>query len=388
VEDSEAPAPDLAHRVTISEYSERRQTSPYNRWFETLIAAEIEIMTSMKLFVTGGAGFIGCNFIRYWFEMYPKDTVMNFDLLTYAGDASSLGDIASAAGSRYELVVGDICDVELVGAALSRFGPDAIVNFAAESHNSRAVINPGAFVRANVLGTQTLLDAARTLGPTRFHHISTCEVYGDMALDATTAFTEESSYLPRTPYNASKAGADLLVRAYQLTFGLPATISNCANNYGPFQHPEKVVPLFVTNALDAVPLPLYRQSGHRREWLHVRDHCRAIDAILRNGRIGETYNVGSGEERTIEGLADAVLDATGQPRGLKQYVEDRPGHDRRYLLDHSKITRELGWRPEISFDDGLHETVRWYQHNRPWWAAKKARLTYELDESKWPAANR
>ncbi len=342
----------------------------------------------MKLFVTGGAGFIGCNFIRYWLEKYPRDAIVNFDLLTYAGDATSLNDLATVAGPRYELVIGDICNSEQVATALSRFRPDAIVNFAAETHNSRAVVDPAAFVRTNIVGTHTLLEAARLLGTIRFHHISTCEVYGDMALDATAGFTEESPYRPRTPYNASKASADLLVRAYQSTFGMPTTISNCANNYGPFQHPEKVIPLFVTNALDGSPLPLYRHSDHRREWLHVNDHCRAVDLIVRDGRIGETYNVGSGEERTIEELADAILDVTGQPRGLKRHVEDRPGHDRRYLLDCSKIATELGWSPQIQFGTGLSETVRWYREHRAWWSAKKERSTVELDESKWSAANR
>jgi dTDP-glucose 4,6-dehydratase len=258
-----------------------------------------------------------------------------------------------------------------------------IVNFAAESHNSRAVVDPTSFTRTNVVGTHTLLEAARLAGVPRFHHISTCEVYGDLALDSDERFTESSPYRPRTPYNATKAAADLLVRAYHETYGMAVTISNCSNNYGAYQHPEKVIPLFTTSALDDRPLPLYRQSANRREWLHVDDHCRAIELVLERGRPGETYNVGSGDERSIEDIADAVLDALGKPRSLKSYVEDRPGHDRRYLLDHTKIEKELGWHPRVSFGDGLAATVRWYAEHRDWWTQKKERLGTELDEFAW-----
>ena len=230
---------------------------------------------------------------------------------------------------------------------------DAVVNFAAESHNSLAVIDPGRFFRTNVLGTQPLLEAARRAGVERFHHVSTCEVYGDLPLDSDESFTEESPYRPRTPYNASKAGGDHAVRAYHETWELPITITNCSNNYGPFQFPEKVIPLFVTNALDDRPLPMYASTQNRREWLHVRDHCRAIELALEQGAPGETYNVGSAVEASIEEIADRVLELTGKPESLKTIVPDRPGHDRRYLLDSSKIGRELGWQPEIGFDDGL-----------------------------------
>ncbi len=337
----------------------------------------------VRLLVTGGAGFIGSNFIRYWFDAHPDDRIVNLDLLTYAGDPKSLADVLDKVGDRYTFAQGDIADGPLLTSLLERHRPDVIVNFAAESHNSRAVLDPGAFMRTNALGTQVLLEAARQAKTPRFHHISTCEVYGDLALDSPLRFTEESPYRPRTPYNASKAAADLIVRAYHETFGLPITISNCANNYGPFQHPEKVIPLFVTNAIDGQPLPLYRQSQNRREWLHVDDHCHAIELILAKGRIGETYNVGSGEERSVEQIADAVLGAAGAPASLKTYVDDRPGHDRRYLLDHAKIETELGWRPRVAFADGLRETVAWYRANPRWWRPKKAQHAAALDEAGW-----
>ena len=337
----------------------------------------------MNILVTGGAGFIGSNFIRYWSGEHPLDLIVNLDLLTYAGDRASLADVERRAGERYVFANGDIADGPFVAALLARHKPDVIVNFAAESHNSRAVLDPGAFMRTNALGTQVLLEVARQAKTPRFHHISTCEVYGDLALDSPERFTEGSPYRPRTPYNASKAAADLIVRAYHETFGLPITISNCANNYGPFQHPEKVIPLFVTNAVDGQPLPLYRQSQNRREWLHVDDHCRAIELILARGRIGETYNVGSGEERSVEEIADAVLGAAGAPASLKTYVDDRPGHDRRYLLDHAKIETELGWRPRVAFADGLRETVAWYRANPQWWRPKKAQHAAALNEAGW-----
>ncbi len=342
----------------------------------------------MRIIVTGGAGFIGSNFIRHRLSNRPDDHVRNVDLLTYAGDPRSLEDVAAAHPGRYSFTRADIADAVALRAIVADFHPDLIVNFAAESHNSRAVLDPGAFVRTNVLGTQVLLEVAREAAVTRFHHISTCEVYGDLPLDSDAAFSEESPYLPRTPYNASKASADMLVRAYHHTFGLATTITNCANNYGPSQHPEKLIPLFTTNALGDLPLPLYRQSANRREWLHVLDHCRAIDTVLERGRIGETYNVGSGDERSIEQIADSILEVLGKPSTLKTYVDDRPGHDRRYLLDRSKIGTELGWRPQITFDQGLRETVAWYGRNPAWWQPKKEALRRELDEFAWrrPAA--
>lgn len=268
---------------------------------------------------------------------------------------------------RIEFVHGDICDLDQVERTLDVHGIDVIVHFAAESHNSLAVLDPGLFFRTNVIGTQTLLEAARRASTPRFHHISTCEVYGDMALDSTESFRESDPYRPRTPYNASKAGADHAVRAYVETYGLPATITNCCNNYGPYQFPEKVIPLFTTRALEDRPLPLYKSTQNKREWLHVDDHCAAIDLVLERGRLGETYHVGSGEEATIEEIADAVLATLGKPESLKSIVDDRPGHDRRYLLDSSKLRSELGWEPKLSFAPGLARTVEWYAANRRWW---------------------
>ncbi len=330
----------------------------------------------MRLLITGGAGFIGSNFVRYWLDRHPDDHVVVYDLLTYAGNRASLADVEE----RIVFVQGDIGDLALARKTIEDEELDTIVNFAAESHNSLAVLDPGLFARTNVLGTQLLLEAARATGA-RFHHISTCEVFGDLALDSDEVFTEDSPYRPRTPYNASKAAADHYVRAYHETFGVPVTISNCSNNYGPYQFPEKVIPLFVTNALDDEPLPLYASTQHRREWLHVLDHCSAIDLVLRDGRVGETYNVGSGFEASIEEVADLVLELTGKPQSLKEIVPDRPGHDRRYLLDASKLQRELGWTPEHDFREGVAETVAWYASNRLWWEPLKRRAPVE--ETAW-----
>jgi dTDP-glucose 4,6-dehydratase len=328
----------------------------------------------MRLLVTGAAGFIGSNFVRYWLDRHPHDHVVAYDLLTYAGNRDSVPD-------EVPFVQGDIGDLELTSRTLAEHEADVIVNFAAESHNSLAVLDPGLFARTNVLGTQLLLEAARAADVSRFHHISTCEVYGDLALDTDEMFTEESPYRPRTPYNASKAAADHYVRSYHQTYGLPTTITNCSNNYGPFQFPEKVIPLFVTSALDDRPLPLYASTANRREWLHVLDHCRAIELVLNRGGPGETYNVGSGVEKSIEEVADAVLEHTGKPASLKTIVPDRPGHDRRYLLDSSKIRNELGWRDEIAWDDGIAQTVQWYADRRDWWEPLRDRAP--VDEAAW-----
>ncbi|MDE3000721.1 MAG: dTDP-glucose 4,6-dehydratase [Gemmatimonadota bacterium] len=337
------------------------------------------------IFVTGGAGFIGSNFIRYWLSRYPDDTVINYDLLTYAGNPENLADVAGTCAGRYEFVQGDIGDYGLTRDLLEQHRPDCVVNFAAESHNSRAVVNPDVFFETNVLGTQRLLQAAHDAGVPRFHHISTCEVYGDLPLDSEASFSETDPYQPRTPYNASKAAADLAVRAYHLTFGLPVTISNCANNYGPYQFPEKVVPLFVTQLLDGKKMTLYESSRNKREWLHVVDHCQAIDLILKRGEIGETYNVGSGVEVDVETIADTILDVLGLDGSRKVYVPDRPGHDRRYLLDSNKLRTRLGWRPRIPFERGFKETVLWYTDNRAWWEPLLKRL--DVDEEGWNQAS-
>lgn len=331
----------------------------------------------MHLLVTGAAGFIGSNFVRYWTHAHPDDSVVALDALTYAGSRENLKDVED----EISFVNADIADERAVAQVLTTHEIDTVVNFAAESHNSLAVLDPELFFRTNVLGTQRLLESCRRHGVDRFHHISTCEVYGDMALDDAGAFTEESPYRPRTPYNASKAGADHAVRAYHETFGLPVTITNCSNNYGPHQFPEKVIPVFITRALRDLPLPVYASRSNRREWLHVSDHCAAIDQVLRSGRVGETYNVGSGREATIEELAVSILDALGKPSSLMTEVPDRPGHDRRYLLDTSKIRQELRWQPQVDFKTGLAETVSWYADNSDWWEPLLQRQS--IDEERW-----
>jgi len=334
-----------------------------------------------RILVTGGAGFIGSNFIRYWLDRHPDDHLVNLDMLTYAGNLANLEDLSAEQRGRYRFVRGDIRNLELVEHLLEEHRLDVVVNFAAESHNSRAVLDPEAFLRTNVLGTQALLEACKRKGIGRFHHVSTCEVYGDLDLDSPDSFREDYPYRPRTPYNASKASADHVVRAYYETFHVPVTISMCANNYGPFQFPEKVIPLFTTNALQGKALPLYRTSQNRREWIHVIDHCTGIERILDTGQVGETYHLGTGVEKSVEQIADGVLEVLGLPRLLKSYVEDRPGHDRRYLLDSSKIRRELEWAPSVAFEDGLPETVRWYQAHPEWWQPliKKA----AVQETQW-----
>ena len=331
----------------------------------------------MRILVTGAAGFIGSNFVRHRVERHPDDHVVAFDLLTYAGNRESLADVEDG----IVFVQGDIADAELAERTLRDEEIEVVVNFAAESHNSLAVVDPGRFFHTNVIGTQTLLETARRCELGRFHHVSTCEVYGDLPLDSGEVFREDTPYRPRTPYNASKAGADHAVRAYFETYGLPVTITNCSNNYGPYQFPEKVIPLFATNALDDKPLPLYASTANRREWLHVLDHCRAVELVLERGRPGETYNVGSGIEKSIEDIADAVLEHTGKPGSLKTIVPDRPGHDRRYLLDSTKIRDELGWRDEVDWEDGIAQTVAWYADHRDWWEPLRDRAP--VDEAAW-----
>ncbi|MGW0651974.1 dTDP-glucose 4,6-dehydratase [Streptomyces umbrinus] len=318
-------------------------------------------MTS--LLVTGAAGFIGSHFVRHWTARHPDDTVVALDALTYAGVESNLATVAD----RVTFVHGDIGDGTLMQRLLREHRTEVVVNFAAESHNSLAVLDPARFFRTNVLGTQSLLDACRQVGVERFHQISTCEVYGDLALDSDEAFTEESPYRPRTPYNASKAAADHVVRSYRDTYGLPVTITNSANNYGSHQFPEKVIPLFATRALNGERLPVYASSDNQREWIHVLDQCEAIETVLLKGLPGETYHVGTGVEASVGQIADCVLDELGLSASRKETVPDRPGHDRRYLLNSDKIRDELGWEPRVPFESGLRETIRWYADNRSWW---------------------
>jgi dTDP-glucose 4,6-dehydratase len=331
--------------------------------------------------VTGGAGFIGSNFIRYWLRKYPDDRIVNYDLLTYAGNLPNIADVAEQESDRYTFVQGDIGDYDLALSTMRDHSPDYVVNFAAESHNSRAILHPEEFFQTNCIGTVQLMRAAIEAKVPRFHHISTCEVYGDLPLDTDDMFTEESPFLPKTPYNASKAAADMAVKTFYMTYDLPATISNCSNNYGPYQFPEKVIPRFAVLALQGEKMTLYKTSQNKREYLHVDDHCRAIDLILKEGRVGEIYNIGSGLEVDVEGIADGILDVLGLDQSYKTYVPDRPSHDRRYLLDSSKIRSELGWAPEVDFDEGFNLTVNWYKENETWWRPLLERA--DVGEGKW-----
>jgi dTDP-glucose 4,6-dehydratase len=315
----------------------------------------------LPLLVTGGCGFIGSNFIRYLLETDPQSQIINFDQLTYAGNLANLKEID--ADPRYRFVKGDISDRDAVRAAVS-VGIAGIVNFAAESHVDRSILDSGPFVRTNVVGTQVLLDVAREFQAPRFLQVSTDEVYG--TLGPTGFFTEDTTLAPNSPYAASKAAADLLVRSYVHTFNLPAVITRCSNNYGPYQFPEKLIPLFITNLLRDQPIPVYGDGLNVRDWIHVRDHCAALDLVWRKGRGGEVYNIGGRCERTNLELTHALLKAVGKPDSLIRYVKDRPGHDRRYAIDSAKIERELGWRPHVAFDEGLRQTVRWYQEHGDW----------------------
>jgi dTDP-glucose 4,6-dehydratase len=314
--------------------------------------------------VTGGCGFIGSNFIHYLLETDPSATVINLDSLTYAGNPANLAALADH--PRYRFLKGDITDRDMVRAALG-LGVEVLIHFAAESHVDRSIHDSGPFVRTNILGTQVLLDAARAFKVQRYVHISTDEVYGSLGPDG--YFTEETPLAPNSPYAASKAAADLLVRSYVHTFGLPALITRCSNNYGPYQFPEKIIPLFISNLLRDEPVPVYGDGLNVRDWIHVRDHCTAIDQVVRKGRVGEVYNVGGRCEKTNLELTHALLDAVGKPRSLIRYVKDRPGHDRRYAIDCRKIEHELGWRPAVSFEQGLRDTVQWYRDHADWVAA-------------------
>lgn len=317
-----------------------------------------------NLLVTGGAGFIGCNYVRYVLEQHDTYQVTVFDKLTYAGRMENLADVAEAYADRFHFVQGDICDADAVEAAVREHNIDTIVNFAAETHVDRSILEPDAFIQTDVYGTYVLLEAARKFGNLRYHQISTDEVYGHIEGDHRSLETD--CMQPRSPYAASKASADHLVNAYFITYNLPITITRGANNIGPYQYPEKVVPLFVTNALSDMPLPVYGDGQQRRDYQFVRDHCAAIDLVLHEGTIGEAYNIGTGREITNLEMVEILLDELGKPRSLIQHVEDRLGHDRRYCMDVRKIM-SLGWEPDYTNEEAIRETVRWYVANPEWW---------------------
>jgi len=323
----------------------------------------------MKLLVTGGAGFIGANFIHYWLRQHPEDRILNFDALTYAGNLENLKPVEE--NPNYTFVKGDICDRTAVDQVMQTV--DTVVHFAAESHVDRSIQDATPFVKTNVLGTQVLLESALKNGNKRFHHISTDEVFGALPLDTTDKFHVETPYDPRSPYSASKAGSDHLVRAYHTTYELPITISNCSNNYGPYHFPEKLFPLAITNIIEGKKVPVYGDGKYVRDWLYVEDHCRAIDAILTKGQIGKTYLIG-GLTDDISNL-DAIkkiLTIMGQSEDVIEYVKDRPGHDRRYAIDWSLTKEELGWEPQYDFETGIEKTIQWYRENETWWKDVKS----------------
>ena len=320
----------------------------------------------MKLLVTGGAGFIGSNFIFYMLEKHSGRQLLCLDKLTYAGNMETLASVMEHPCFRF--VRGDIADREAVYALFEAERPDVVVNFAAESHVDRSIEDPGVFLETNVMGTQVLLDACRKYGVQRFHQVSTDEVYGDLPLDRPDLFfTEQTPLRTSSPYSASKAAADLLCNAYHRTYGLPVTVSRCSNNYGPYQFPEKLIPLMIANALADKPLPVYGEGLNVRDWLYVEDHCAAIDLILENGRPGQVYNIGGHNEKRNIDIVRMILAALGKPESLITYVADRKGHDMRYAIDPALIHRELGWLPETRFEDGIQKTIRWYLDNRSWW---------------------
>lgn len=318
----------------------------------------------MKILVTGGAGFIGSNFILYWLREHPDDDIVNIDKLTYAGNLENLKEIQR--NPNYSFVKADICNRQAIEKVMEKI--DVVVHFAAESHVDRSIMNPEEFVTTNVVGTQILLDVALKAQVKRFHHVSTDEVYGSLPLDSDNKFSEITSYNPHSPYSASKAGSDHLVRAYADTYGLPITITNCSNNFGPYQFPEKIIPLAITNLIEGKKIPIYGDGLYVRDWLYVEDHCRAIDVVLQKGKIGETYCVG-GLTEDINNLevAKKIVTLLGKDEKSIEFVKDRPGHDRRYAIDWTKIKTELGWQPLHDFDTWLEKTVMWYQENQWWW---------------------
>lgn len=321
-----------------------------------------------QILVTGGCGFIGSNFIRHMLATHADAALVNLDKLTYAGNAENLADVEGT--ERYRFVHGDITDAALVNKLLNDTVFSAVINFAAESHVDRSILDSGPFVQTNIVGTQVLLDACRQANVPRYVQVSTDEVYG--SLGPTGAFTEETPLAPNSPYSASKAAADLLVRAYHHTFGFPGLITRCSNNYGPYQFPEKLLPLFISNAMQDQSLPVYGTGSNVRDWIHVLDHCRGIEAVWQRGKVGEVYNFGGEAEITNLNLTHLLLDLLGKPRSLIRYVQDRPGHDLRYAMDITKVRRELDWTPQVNFADGLKQTIAWYQSNPEWIARVKS----------------
>lgn len=316
----------------------------------------------MKLLVTGGAGFIGSNFVLYMLQKHPDYEIINVDALTYAGNLENLKSVEN--NPKHTFIKADITDSKTIEQLMEQ-NIDIVVNFAAESHVDRSILEPDVFVRTNVLGTQVLLDAAKKYKVSKFVQVSTDEVYG--SLGETGLFTEETPLAPNSPYSASKAGGDLLVRAYHETFDLPVNITRCSNNYGPYQFPEKLIPLMISRALSDMDLPVYGDGLNVRDWLYVEDHCSAIDLVIHQGKLGEVYNIGGNNERTNIHIVETILEELGKPKSLITYVQDRPGHDRRYGIDPTKTMRELGWQPKYSFETGIKETIHWYLKNKDWW---------------------
>ena len=323
-------------------------------------------MNKLTIIVTGGAGFIGGNFVYYMLKKYPDYRIICLDKLTYAGNFSTIEPLM--ANPNFRFVKEDICDIAAVDKLFQEEKPDVVVNFAAESHVDRSIENPGVFLQTNIIGTQVLMDACRKYGIKRYHQVSTDEVYGDLPLDRPDLFfTEETPLHTSSPYSSSKAGADLLVMSYYRTYGLPVTISRCSNNYGPYHFPEKLIPLMIATALADKPLPVYGEGLNVRDWLYVEDHCKAIDLIIHKGKVGEVYNVGGHNEKRNIDIVKLICAELGKPESLITYVADRKGHDMRYAIDPSKIHRELGWLPETKFADGIKKTIKWYLENRQWW---------------------
>jgi len=320
----------------------------------------------MKIIVTGGAGFIGGNFIHYMMKNYPEYQIICLDALTYAGNMATLAPVMDK--ENFTFVKGDIADRTFVYQLFEESQPDMVVNFAAESHVDRSIVDPGIFLQTNIIGTGVLLDACRKFGIQRFHQVSTDEVYGDLPLDRPELFfTEDTPLHTSSPYSASKASADLLTQSYYRTFQVPVTISRCSNNYGPYHFPEKLIPLMIANALNNKPLPVYGKGENVRDWLYVEDHCRAIERIIHDGKVGDVYNIGGHNERTNLEVVRTIIRELGKSEDLIRYVTDRPGHDRRYAIDPTKIKNELGWEPTTSFDEGIKKTIRWYLDNKSWW---------------------